>query len=88
MEDYKCDNCKRRITNGVYRYSLNTFKKALCFNCQNTERIETGSPEKLVKFMQEYNRKKFNVLEKKPRCTKCNAVVKGDTNGMCQVCAN
>jgi len=62
---YKCDKCQRQITNGVYRYSLQNYREALCIQCQDNKRIEEGTPKKLVEFMREHNKRyAFNNLNK------------------------
>jgi hypothetical protein len=45
-----CENCRKNITWGEYKYSLSTLKKVLCFNCQKEERKKTY-PDKLADFI-------------------------------------
>ncbi len=40
-----CSQCTILITSAEYNYSTNYFKKALCFNCQQKERIATVNPK-------------------------------------------
>jgi len=46
----KCEYCKQTITWNEYKYSMNVFKKSLCFNCQCDERKKT-LPPKMANFL-------------------------------------
>lgn len=55
MNDELCEVCanegrETHISEGIYRYSMNTFKKALCIHHQKEEREKTY-PAKLAKFL-------------------------------------
>lgn len=41
--DYQCewDGCKTNLTFGIFKYSISSFKKALCIKHQKEERLKT-----------------------------------------------
>lgn len=45
-----CEECGQKISWGVFNYSVSTFRKALCMECQKKERERTYPP-KLAKFI-------------------------------------
>lgn len=47
-----CEDCDKKITFNIYRYSNNLFKRGLCLDCQKKERLGV-MPEKLAKFINE-----------------------------------
>ena len=58
----KCEQCGRRITFGVWKYSMRVFKKSLCVQCQKQERLRIH-PKKFATFLNEQTEKHFNLTK-------------------------
>ena len=56
MNKHTCEVCKKEITVGIFRYSLNQYAKSLCVKCQDDEMVARGYPEKLVTYLRNKNR--------------------------------
>ena len=39
MNQYKC-KCGKKLTWGIYKYSMNALKQPLCIDCQKIERVK------------------------------------------------
>jgi len=50
MNNEVCESCGVKISEGIYRYSMNSMGKGLCMSCQKVEREKT-MPPKLAKFL-------------------------------------
>jgi len=50
MDKEHCEVCEVEVSEGIARYSLNTFKKILCMKHQREEREKTYPP-RLAKFL-------------------------------------
>lgn len=45
MQEYFCEGCNRKITWGMYRTTVNRYRKPLCFDCQKVEIMATYPPK-------------------------------------------
>jgi len=55
-----CEECGKKITNGIGEYSLNEFGKYLCIDCQCEERLKGSKyPKKLALFLNKEAREKY-----------------------------
>ena len=50
MDKQHCEECDTEVSEGIARYSLNTFKKILCMKHQKEEREKTYPP-RLAEFL-------------------------------------
>lgn len=50
MNDYHCEQCDRKITHGVAKFSLRRFGQELCIKDQKMERLKE-LPKKLAEFI-------------------------------------
>ena len=78
MTRFYCNNCKKTISKGVFRYSMDVYKRALCLQCQDyQQRYEDITSGKLVV---EY--------EKITHCLDCGKDLSGETvhGAYCSTC--